>query len=212
MPAAARVIPQLRQKPSASWPLWSSLPEGRRSSSSRPPSTTCRPPAPRGRRTEARYRQSRSGLPPATSAAQRRAGQQAVSRARASSRLSSATPRPPHRNAMSLSAPLAASISSRDALRPTPILRHWRYAGRRPLVSGIGQSKTGLRVWQWDVPPFPVQTWTGASTPRSVARPREGNARFGSTTENAPAWGPGRFWGYYREERYVSLYMWIRGR
>jgi hypothetical protein len=27
-----------------------------------------------------------------------------------------------------------------------------------------------------------------------------------------PGLGPGRFWGYYREERYVSLYMWIRGR
>jgi hypothetical protein len=33
-----------------------------------------------------------------------------------------------------------------------------------------------------------------------------------ATTENAPAGEPGRFWGYYREERYVSLYMWIRGR
>ncbi len=27
-----------------------------------------------------------------------------------------------------------------------------------------------------------------------------------------PAGEAGRFWGYYREERYVSLYMWIRGR
>jgi hypothetical protein len=35
---------------------------------------------------------------------------------------------------------------------------------------------------------------------------------FGSTTENAPPGKEGRFWGYYREERYVSLYMWIRGR
>ena len=32
------------------------------------------------------------------------------------------------------------------------------------------------------------------------------------TTENAPAGSRGEFWGYYREERYVSLYMWIRGR
>jgi hypothetical protein len=31
-------------------------------------------------------------------------------------------------------------------------------------------------------------------------------------TENAPPGKEGRFWGYYREERYVSLYMWIRGR
>jgi len=30
---------------------------------------------------------------------------------------------------------------------------------------------------------------------------------FGSTTENAPPGEAGRFWGYYREERYVSLYM-----
>src|SRR3954464_11589394 len=29
---------------------------------------------------------------------------------------------------------------------------------------------------------------------------------------NRPAGEAGRFWGYYREERYVSLYMWIRGR
>jgi hypothetical protein len=27
-----------------------------------------------------------------------------------------------------------------------------------------------------------------------------------------PSGEEGRFWGYYREERYVSLYMWIRGR
>ena len=27
-----------------------------------------------------------------------------------------------------------------------------------------------------------------------------------------PTGEAGRFWGYYREERYVSLYMWIRGR
>jgi hypothetical protein len=27
-----------------------------------------------------------------------------------------------------------------------------------------------------------------------------------------PAGEAGRFWGYYREERYVSLYMWICGR
>jgi hypothetical protein len=27
-----------------------------------------------------------------------------------------------------------------------------------------------------------------------------------------PAGEARRFWGYYREERYVSLYMWIRGR
>jgi hypothetical protein len=27
-----------------------------------------------------------------------------------------------------------------------------------------------------------------------------------------PAGEAGRFWGYYREERYVSLYMWIDGR
>jgi hypothetical protein len=27
-----------------------------------------------------------------------------------------------------------------------------------------------------------------------------------------PGGEPGRFWGYYREERYVSLYMWICGR
>ena len=33
-----------------------------------------------------------------------------------------------------------------------------------------------------------------------------------STTENAPPGKEGRFWGYYREERYVSLYMLIRGR
>jgi hypothetical protein len=33
-----------------------------------------------------------------------------------------------------------------------------------------------------------------------------------ATTENAPPGREGRFWGYYREERYVSLYMWIRGR
>jgi hypothetical protein len=33
-----------------------------------------------------------------------------------------------------------------------------------------------------------------------------------SPTENAPAGSRGEFWGYYREERYVSLYMWIRGR
>jgi hypothetical protein len=32
------------------------------------------------------------------------------------------------------------------------------------------------------------------------------------TTENAPPGKEGRFWGYYREERYVSLYMLIRGR
>jgi len=32
------------------------------------------------------------------------------------------------------------------------------------------------------------------------------------TTENAPPGEARRFWGYYREERYVSLYMWIRGR
>jgi len=33
-----------------------------------------------------------------------------------------------------------------------------------------------------------------------------------ATTENAPPGEVGRFWGYYREERYVSLYMWIGGR
>ena len=27
-----------------------------------------------------------------------------------------------------------------------------------------------------------------------------------------PTGEAGRFWGYYREERYLSLYMWIRGR
>jgi hypothetical protein len=27
-----------------------------------------------------------------------------------------------------------------------------------------------------------------------------------------PAGEARRFWGYYREERYVSLYMWIDGR
>lgn len=27
-----------------------------------------------------------------------------------------------------------------------------------------------------------------------------------------PSGEEGRFWGYYREERYVSLYMWICGR
>jgi hypothetical protein len=32
------------------------------------------------------------------------------------------------------------------------------------------------------------------------------------TTENAPPGRRGAIWGYYREERYVSLYMWIGGR
>jgi hypothetical protein len=32
------------------------------------------------------------------------------------------------------------------------------------------------------------------------------------TTENAPPGRRGAIWGYYREERYVSLYMLIRGR
>jgi hypothetical protein len=32
------------------------------------------------------------------------------------------------------------------------------------------------------------------------------------STENAPPVKARRFWGYYREERYVSLYMWICGR
>jgi hypothetical protein len=32
-------------------------------------------------------------------------------------------------------------------------------------------------------------------------------AAVGPTTENAPPGEAGRFWGYYREERYVSLYM-----
>jgi hypothetical protein len=38
------------------------------------------------------------------------------------------------------------------------------------------------------------------------------DGEFGSTTENAPPGRRGAIWGYYREERYVSLYMWIRGR
>jgi hypothetical protein len=33
-----------------------------------------------------------------------------------------------------------------------------------------------------------------------------------SHNRKRPAGEAGRFWGYYREERYVSLYMWIRGR
>ena len=42
-----------------------------------------------------------------------------------------------------------------------------------------------------------------------------GGPAFGSTkphNRKRPAGEAGRFWGYYREERYVSLYMWIRGR
>jgi hypothetical protein len=30
--------------------------------------------------------------------------------------------------------------------------------------------------------------------------------------QKTPLREEGRFWGYYREERYSSLYMWIRGR
>jgi len=34
----------------------------------------------------------------------------------------------------------------------------------------------------------------------------------GPHNRKRPSGEEGRFWGYYREERYVSLYMWIRGR
>jgi hypothetical protein len=49
-----------------------------------------------------------------------------------------------------------------------------------------------------------------AKTPRT----RIGSYHFAPArpTENAPPGEARRFWGYYREERYVSLYMWIRGR
>jgi hypothetical protein len=35
---------------------------------------------------------------------------------------------------------------------------------------------------------------------------------LGLTNRKRPTGEAGRFWGYYREERYSSLYMWIRGR
>ena len=35
---------------------------------------------------------------------------------------------------------------------------------------------------------------------------------FALHNRKRPAGEARRFWGYYREERYVSLYMWIRGR
>jgi len=37
-------------------------------------------------------------------------------------------------------------------------------------------------------------------------------ARIWLHNRKRPSGEEGRFWGYYREERYVSLYMWIRGR
>lgn len=43
-------------------------------------------------------------------------------------------------------------------------------------------------------------------------KPRDVRLCQSPTTENAPAGSRGDFWGYYREERYLSLYMWIRGR
>ena len=56
---------------------------------------------------------------------------------------------------------------------------------------------------------------TGAQTERSrvgaVPRGTEFRLRK-SHNRKRPAGEAGRFWGYYREERYVSLYMWIRGR
>jgi hypothetical protein len=35
------------------------------------------------------------------------------------------------------------------------------------------------------------------------------NAAFGSTTENAPPGRRGAFWGYYREERYVCISIYV---
>ncbi len=53
---------------------------------------------------------------------------------------------------------------------------------------------------------------TGNSDERWMGRNGPHLALQSPTTENAPAGSRGDFWGYYREERYVSLYMWIRGR
>jgi hypothetical protein len=80
------------------------------------------------------------------------------------------------------------------------------------------------RVAAWDGPGFCTgrvrlwhQLWHEGSRVNRRRRfavrtaPRIRLARA-PTTENAPAGSRGDFWGYYREERYVSLYMWIRGR
>jgi hypothetical protein len=76
------------------------------------------------------------------------------------------------------------------------------------------------RAWTPTLPPTSgcplAETWlTGAFTGaqacfRTPARPS--NRRFLAPQQKTPRWEAGRFWGYYREERYVSLYMWIRGR
>jgi hypothetical protein len=56
------------------------------------------------------------------------------------------------------------------------------------------------------IPPLALELAVAAVRPtahRGLASPHN---------RKRPAGEAGRFWGYYREERYVSLYMWIRGR
>jgi hypothetical protein len=56
-------------------------------------------------------------------------------------------------------------------------------------------------------------TFRSGSTPRfEVVRLAISGLLESLHNRKRPTGEAGRFWGYYREERYVSLYMWICGR
>jgi len=61
-------------------------------------------------------------------------------------------------------------------------------------------------------PPGPIHHAGPPDIPARVSERKAEKVGVWPTTENAPPGRAGRFWGYYREERYVSLYMWICGR
>ena len=86
-----------------------------------------------------------------------------------------------------------SDAGSADPARPTPPTTSLRSDWRNELAHA---PTAGERTGALDV---------AASAPR---------IRLSKAPHNRkrPAGEAGRFWGYYREERYVSLYMWIRGR
>src|SRR5690349_11183210 len=78
--------------------------------------------------------------------------------------------------------------------------RRWHGRWRRPRIS-LGQAERAACK----------AVYTG-SIPVGASERAQNGLPVSFPTENAPAGSRGEFWGYYREERYLSLYMWIRGR